>query len=166
LKTGIALGSNLSDRTAHLQAGREMVAMLHERSSPPLCSGLYETEPMDCAPGTTPFLNAVMQIETSLEPSALLAQLRAIERSRGRHDSAPKNSPRELDLDLLYAGPVEVVTETLQLPHPRLGARRFVLQPLADICPDLVLPGQAEPVASLLIRLPASPAVRLLAADW
>lgn len=166
LKIGIALGSNLSERTTHLQAGRRMVALLHEGVAHPLCSGLYETEPVGCAEGTAAFLNAVMQIETSLEPAELLARLRAIEQSRGRHEAAPKNSPRELDLDLLYADQLELATSTLQLPHPRLPVRRFVLQPLADIRPDLVLPGQTETVAALLASLPAAPAVRLFAADW
>jgi len=166
LKIGIALGSNLGDRTAHLQAGRRTVALLHEGVANPLCSALYETEPVGCAEGTAAFLNAVMQIETSLEPAALLARLRAIEQSRGRHEAATKNSPRELDLDLLYADELELATDTLQLPHPRLPTRRFVLQPLADIRPDLILPGQPETVAALLALLPASPAVRLFAADW
>ena len=140
--------------------------MLHEGAPPPLCSGLYETEPVDCAAGTAPFLNAVMQIETSLEPEELLARLRAIERSRGRHEAAPRNSPRELDLDLLYADQLELATETLHLPHPQLANRRFVLQPLADIRPGLILPGQEETVTALLAGLPASPAVHLLATDW
>lgn len=166
MKTGIALGSNLGDRTAHLVAARNFLAPLHEGPLAPLCSGLYETEPVDCATDTAPFLNAVVEIETSLTPAALLPRLRAYEATAGRVAPHPKNSPRTIDLDLLYADALRVETPSLILPHPRMTARRFVLQPLAEIRPDLILPGEKQTVAALLTRLPTTPAAQLVASHW
>jgi len=166
MKAGIALGSNLGDRRAQIAAGRDFVFSLHESAAAPLCSGLYETEPVDCAPDTAAFLNAVVEIETSLEPLDLLQKLRAHEQTAGRAEHCAKNSPRAIDLDLLYADKIRLDSPALVLPHPRMTSRRFVLQPLADIRADLLLPGQSATVAQLLSTLPPDPAVRLLAPDW
>ena len=166
MKAGIALGSNLGDRRANIAAGRDFVISLHEGVEPPLCSALYETEPVDCAPGTSAFFNAVVEIETSLAPMDLLQKLRDYECSSGRAANHAKNSPREIDLDFLYADNLRLDSSTLVLPHPRLTSRRFVLQPLADIRADLVLPGQTANVARLLSALSPEPAVRLVAREW
>ena len=83
----------------------------------------------------------------------LLDQTRALETTLGRHHGAPRNAPRVIDIDLLYFGEVRCRDDTLELPHPRIAQRRFVLQPLADIRPDLVLPGQDRTVAMLLENL-------------
>lgn len=166
MKAGIALGSNLGDRRAHISAGRNFVFSLHEAAAAPLCSALYETEPVDCAPDTAAFLNAVTEIETSLEPLALLHKLRDYERSVGRNERRAKNSPREIDLDLLYVDDLLLDSTALVLPHPRMTSRRFVLQPLADTRADAVLPAQSATIAQLLSALPPEPAVRLVARDW
>ena len=166
MKAGIALGSNLGDRAAQLAAAKRFLTSLHAGPGAPLSSMLYETEPVDCAPDTAGFYNAVMEIETELEPAALLARLRAFEEEQGRPTHRAKNSPREIDLDLLYVGDTRTGTPELILPHPRMTARRFVLQPLADICPDLVLPGQHLSVAQLLAALPALPVVRPANEAW
>jgi len=166
MRAGIALGSNLGDRRAQIAAGRDFVFSLHEGAPAPLCSGLYETEPVDCAPETAAFLNAVVEIETSLAPLDLLQKLRAYEQTAGRAEHCAKNSPREIDLDLLYADNLRLESPALALPHPRMTSRRFVLQPLADIRPALILPGQTATVAQLLSALPPEPAVRLVARDW
>lgn len=166
VRIGIALGSNLGDRAATLATARDFLFSLNEGPGTPLCGALYETEPVDCAPKTAPFLNTVAEIDTSLAPDALLGRLREFEQSAGRAENREKNSPRKIDLDLLYVGDLHLDTPDLILPHPRMTARRFVLQPLSDIRPDLVLPGENETVAALLARLPASPAVRLVDRDW
>jgi len=166
VKIGIALGSNLGDRRSQIAAGRDFALRLHECAEAPLCSGLYETEPVECAPGTASFLNAVMEIETFLEPLELLQKLRAYEQTAGRAADRAKNSPRGLDLDLLYMGDVRLDSSALVLPHPRMTSRRFVLQPLADIRADLILPGQTATVAQLLSAMPPEPAVRLIARAW
>ncbi|MFO1486173.1 MAG: 2-amino-4-hydroxy-6-hydroxymethyldihydropteridine diphosphokinase [Verrucomicrobiaceae bacterium] len=155
---GIALGSNLGDRAENLRRGvellRERVPGLVVRASAPV----YETDPVDCAPGTQAFLNTVIEVEASLTPRELHAHLQAIEQALGRPVAREKNSPRSLDLDLLYAGDLISDDPALILPHPRLYQRRFVLQPLADIRPDLVLPGQSVPVSRLLSQLSEDPA--------
>lgn len=166
MRTGVALGSNLGNRRAHIAAARDFVFGLHEGPAPPLCSGLYETEPVDCSPGTTAFLNAVTVIETSLAPFDLLRKLREHEHASGRAGNHAKNSPREVDLDLLYMGELRIASSALVLPHPRMTLRRFVLQPLADIHADLVLPGQTASVTTLLSGLPPQPTVRLFASEW
>jgi 2-amino-4-hydroxy-6-hydroxymethyldihydropteridine diphosphokinase len=166
VKAGIALGSNLGDRRANIAAGRDFVISLHDGAEAALVSGMYETEPVDCAPGTAAFLNAVAEIETSLAPMDLLQKLRDYECSSGRAANRAKNSPREIDLDLLYMGELHLDSSALVLPHPRMVSRRFVLQPLADIRGALVLPGQTANVAQLLSALPPDPAVRLVAREW
>lgn len=166
MRTGIALGSNLGDCAAQMAGARSLVFALHQGANAPLCSALYETEPVECASRTAAFLNAVVEIETSLEPLRLLQKLRDYERSSGRPDDRAKNSPRELDLDLLYLGNVCLDSPELVLPHPRITSRRFVLQPLSDIRADLVLPGQTATIARLLSELPPEPAVHLVAREW
>lgn len=166
MKAGIALGSNLGQRTDRLGAARDFLFSLHTGKDPARSSALYETEPVDCAPGTAPFLNAVVEIETRLEPQALAQRLREFEQKSGRSASRNRNSPREIDLDLLYAGASRLATPDLTLPHPRMTSRRFVLQPLADIQPDFVLPGQTDTVAALLAKLPSLPAVQPAARQW
>jgi 2-amino-4-hydroxy-6-hydroxymethyldihydropteridine diphosphokinase len=163
MRCGIALGSNLGDRIAHLRAARTALASLHQGSGAPLLSPVYETEPVDCEPGTAPYLNAVMEIESDLDPAALLHRLQQIERSMGRPSEHLRNAPRTLDLDLLYAGEMTLQSAELTLPHPRIATRRFVLQPLADLHPDLILPGTDRPVASFLSALPLNPSVQLWA---
>ena len=157
MRCGIALGSNLGDRLAHLRAGQAALAKLHTGSDAPLFSPIYETEPVDCAPGTAPYLNAVMEIEYAGEPIVLLLALQQIERAQGRPAEHGHNAPRTLDLDLLYAGDCTLQSAELTLPHPRLTTRRFVLQPLADLRPELTLPGTPKTVAELLAGLPALP---------
>lgn len=160
MRCGIALGSNIGDRGEYLRDARAALAKLHEGPRTPLVSAVYETEPVDCKPGTAAYLNAVMEIETSLDPASLLRALQRIEQAAGRPARRPHNAPRTLDLDLLYAGDCVLDTTELTLPHPRLAQRRFVLQPLADIRPELVLPGANRSIAELLAGLPQSPKVK------
>ena len=155
-RCGIALGSNLGDRAKNLRQARDRLFALHRGEGEPLCSGVYETDPVDCPPDSESFLNAVIEVETDLEPEPLLAECLAIETALGRPDELdrPPNAPRTIDLDLLYAGD-RVISKPghLELPHPRAHLRMFVLRPLADIRPDLVLPGQETPVSELLAEL-------------
>lgn len=129
----IALGSNLGDRAASLRAGLQGLA---ERDLPVLAeSSVWETEAVD-SPEPLAFLNMVVRAETTLGPLALLDRMRAVERARGRVDSA-RNAPRVLDLDLLLLGDLRCDGPRLTLPHPRMWERRFVLAPLAEIAPAL-----------------------------
>jgi len=158
-RCGIALGSNIGDRFAHLRAGQTALARLHTGPGAPLISRVYETDPVDCEPGTAPYLNAVAEIATDLEPLELLRALQEIEHAQGRPIEHGHNTPRTLDLDLLYAGDLTFKHPELTVPHPRLTIRRFVLQPLSDLRPTLILPGTHQTVTELLAALPPSPSV-------
>jgi len=161
MRAGVALGSNLGERLANLRnARKEIVAMAG--TLPPLrCSAIYETEPVDCEKGAAKFFNAVIEFGYAGRPIELRRELAAIERVLGRPSAHARNVSRPIDLDLLYFGEVTIETAELQLPHPRIVEREFVLRPLADIRPDLVLPGQTEAVDVLLLRLPMTGVVRL-----
>jgi 2-amino-4-hydroxy-6-hydroxymethyldihydropteridine diphosphokinase len=159
MKAGVALGTNLGDRLSNFQRARKEIEGLDGASGPILASAIYETEPVECEPGAPKFLNAVIEFEYSGSPSELLSRLAAVERSLGRPAQHQKNSSRPIDLDLLYFGAAETDAPGLHLPHPRMTERQFVLRPLADIRPDLILPKQTEPVRALLARLPDEPGV-------
>jgi len=143
----------------HLRTARLAVEQLNAGSAVTLVSPVYETEPVECAPGTPPYLNAVIEIGFEDGPRVLLDELRRIELRMGRPSQRTRNASRTIDLDLLYVGNRTVADPDLVIPHPRLQLRRFVLQPLTDIRPDLVLPGFEEPVTRLLELLPARPSV-------
>jgi 2-amino-4-hydroxy-6-hydroxymethyldihydropteridine diphosphokinase len=130
----VGLGSNIGDREEHLRTG--LIAMARDGVSPVELSSLWETEPVDGA-GPTWFLNMVAAVRTELAPEDVLKVLLACERERGRERGRP-NAPRELDLDLLMLGGLQRSAPELTLPHPRLGSRRFVLAPLAEIAPEFV----------------------------
>lgn len=121
---------------------------------------------MDCPPGSAPFLNAVMEIVTSLPADDLAARTGAFERELGREAQSLRNAPRPIDIDILYVGGRTIRSESLVVPHPRLTQRRFVLQPLAEVRPDLVLPGEICSVADLLALLAPLPAVRPATVSW
>ena len=166
MKAGVALGSNLGDRLANLRAARNEIEKLNSVSSPLLTSAVYETEPVGCEAGAAKFLNAVIEIEYAGDAPDLLHDLVEIETRLGRPASHARNASRTLDLDLLYFGDMKIETPELQLPHPRIAEREFVLRPLADIRPDLVLPKQTESMRDLLLRLPKGEAVVRIAAEW
>ncbi len=152
-RIGIALGSNLGDRAANLEAARARLREISIPGEPLLQASDYQTEPLDCPPGSPVFCNSVVEISWDGEPSALLEITQAIERDLGRNRVPERNAPRIIDVDLLYFGDQTVATENLELPHPRLAERRFVLEPLAEIRPELVLPGQSLSIAVLLTKL-------------
>lgn len=145
----VALGSNQDNPIAQVESGFEALAALPEtvllrRSS------LFRTPPwgFDAQPD---FINAVAEIDTRSTPPRLLRAMQAIEQAHGRDRSGPRWGPRTLDLDLLLYADLRLTTPTLQLPHPRIAARAFVLLPLAELSPALDVPGQGR-VADLLAR--------------
>jgi len=153
MRTGIALGSNLGDRMANLRAARQAIVDLAHVTTPVLSSPVYETEPVGCEPGAGKFLNTVLEIEYDGDPTELLEQVVRIEESLGRERDHAKNVSRKIDIDILFADDLSVENERLQLPHPRMHLRKFVLQPLADIRPDLFLSDQRKTTRELLARM-------------
>jgi 2-amino-4-hydroxy-6-hydroxymethyldihydropteridine diphosphokinase len=140
----VGLGANLGDREAAIRRAVELLGAQR-------LSTLRETEPWGYADQPR-FVNAVAELETEEEPRALLERLFAIERELGRVRQGPRYGPRTIDLDLLLYGDLELDEPGLAVPHPRLHEREFVLEPLAELAPELVVPGRG-PVKALLSRL-------------
>jgi 2-amino-4-hydroxy-6-hydroxymethyldihydropteridine diphosphokinase len=140
----LALGSNLGDRRAHIAAA---VARLAPDVVVERVSSLYETEPAYVLDQPR-FLNAALRGRTALDPSALLALLKRIERELGR-GAGVRYGPRVIDLDILLYGDRSIATEALTIPHPRMAERPFVLVPLAEIAPGLTPPGWATTLGAL-----------------
>ena len=148
----IALGSNLGDPVATLQSAFDELETLSRR--PIQQSSLWRSTPVDCPPDSPDFINATAAL-TPLDgetPESLLEKLQALEVQFGRQPKVVMNEPRPLDLDLIAFRDEQRQGAQLTLPHPRFQERRFVLEPLAEIAPEAVLPGQSGTVAELLAR--------------
>jgi 2-amino-4-hydroxy-6-hydroxymethyldihydropteridine diphosphokinase len=147
----LGLGSNVGDRLANL---RSAVALFREVPGIEVvrASSVYETEPVGAVLDQRDFYNAVVEIETALDPYALLAECKRIERELGRRPAGVRGGPRPIDADLLLVGTIELDEERLALPHRELANRRFVIEPLLELAPQLELPDGtllAERLASL-----------------
>lgn len=156
----IGLGSNLADPRTQVENGLRVLAALadsHLRRR----SWLYRTAPWGRA-DQPEFVNAVAHLETTLTPRELLNRLLAVERAAGRVRDDTLWGPRVLDLDILVFGEIELDEPGLRLPHPHLHERAFALAPLAEIAPDLVIPGRGR-VRDLLTRIDVSDCVPLAA---
>ena len=149
----MALGSNLGDRDVHLEFALRALVDL-DGVEPRVCSPVYETDPVGPRE-QPPYLNAVLSLEPSLVPAALLEAMLDIEEraGRSRRPDGSRWSSRSLDLDLLLFGDRTIDEPDLKVPHPGLAERAFVLVPLADLAPDLVHPVLGETISSLLTRV-------------
>ena len=154
----IGIGSNLGDRSRHIEA-----ALVFLRSCGRLLkkSALYETSPQGM-PGSGPFLNMVVALETDLDPRRLLAACKVHEQSQGRDQENSHYRDRAIDIDILLAGDMVIDTVELTVPHPRLCERGFVLVPLFEIAPKLVHPLEKVTVTRLLSRLKGGEKIRRL----
>jgi len=166
MRTAVALGSNIGDRLENLRAARKAISDLPTVKARILSSAAYETEPVGCEAGAGKFLNAVVEFDYDSDPAHLLEQVIQIEEALGRKRHHPQNVSRIIDIDLLYCGERRINDERLQLPHPRLHLREFVLRPLADIRPDLLLPGQKKSIRELLAEAEQSDEVIRFAEQW
>lgn len=141
----LLLGSNLGDRHTHLNDARTWLAEIGEIEA---VSGIYSTDPWGLQEQPA-FLNQAVVLKTTLEPEALLRKLKEMEESVGRTKTG-RWGPREIDADILAMDELIYSSDTLTIPHPRLSERRFALVPLAEIAPDLQIPGSGTDVKSLL----------------
>lgn len=168
----LSLGSNLGDRLENLSRAREALAAL-----PQTClsasSRIYATEPVASsgahagATGSGPeFLNAVVVLATALDVHALSDAAHRIEAAMGRLRTTNPDAPRAIDIDLITVGNQCLQEPGLRLPHPRALQRRFVCEPLAELQPERVLPGQPLSVRAVLASLPEEPRVRLADRQW
>lgn len=145
----LALGSNIGDREANLRDALKRLDGHELRVT--RRSSLYETAPQELLDQPW-FLNAVVEIETSLFPMQLLGRVRSIEREIGRRRITPKG-PRNIDIDILFYGRAIIASAELEVPHPRLAQRRFVLEPLAEIAPDFRHPQTGKTATEMLATL-------------
>lgn len=167
IEAGLSLGSNLDDKLASLRAARAAIAALPEvtllASAP-----IYETEPIGVPNEFVHlnFFNTILIIGTSLDAHKLFTQLQKIETSLGRKRTLRQNTPRLIDIDLIYYNGQTIRSGGLVIPHPRWTKRRFVLQPLTDVRGFLVLPGHDRRVRDILAALPPGQDVRPVMAQW
>jgi 2-amino-4-hydroxy-6-hydroxymethyldihydropteridine diphosphokinase len=145
-EVAIALGSNLGDRRAHLEWALDR---LRPHLSEFRVSSTVETDPVDVPGPQPPYLNAAVVGRTELEPDKLLDLLMSIERERGRERTSVR-APRTLDLDLILYGDRVVHDPGVDIPHPRFRERRFVLEPLAEIAPEMLDPETGRTISELL----------------
>ena len=160
----LGLGSNLGNRLAFMRGGRDA---LLERSGITLvrASGVYETTAVGGPPDNPPFLNAILEIATTLTPAELLAACLAVEDEFGR--TRPERwAPRTLDIDILLYADQLVDEPDLVIPHPRLHERSFVLAPLAEIAPELHHPGLQRSIADLADACPGAASLKPLRETW
>jgi 2-amino-4-hydroxy-6-hydroxymethyldihydropteridine diphosphokinase len=156
MPVGIALGSNLGESKEIFYQTLVELKMIHQgKEEAFLVSSFYTTTPVECPPQSPLFLNAVVQLETEIAPLELLSILQSMEVKAGRSRAQIYHAPRTLDLDLLYHDSLVTVTALLQLPHPRIRDRIFVLKPLVEINPHLILPGWNQTAESYLQILEA-----------
>ena len=153
-----SLGSNLGDKLAILESACDYLADVFGGLR---LSQVYETEPVGCPPGSPSYLNACVAVESDMPAEEILQLCLRIETELGRTRSGEYGEARTCDIDLICCGSETSQTSTLTLPHPRAHQREFVLRPLCDIDPQLILPGQTQNVEQLLAALPAGPAVTL-----
>ena len=161
----IALGSNLGDSG---QIILDAFAKLENLSASAITkSSLWKTAPVDCPPGSPDFVNAVAIISPlrNETPETLLTKLQQLEKEFGRQPKKILNEARPLDLDLIVFGDETRDSNFLKLPHPRAHRREFVLRPLTEIAPDMILPGQNKKVSELLQALGSSEAVLLSSSE-
>ncbi|MBQ2378886.1 MAG: 2-amino-4-hydroxy-6-hydroxymethyldihydropteridine diphosphokinase [Akkermansia sp.] len=151
-----SLGSNVGDRLAVLESACDYLA---DAFGGLRLSQVYETEPVGCPAGSPSYLNACVEVNTTMPAEEVLQLCMRIEKELGRTRNGVYGAPRTCDIDIILYGELQLNTPALTLPHPRAHEREFVLRPLCDIDPQLVLPGHTLSVSDMLAALPAGPAV-------
>lgn len=167
MEAALSLGSNLGDRLTHLCQSLIGLANLPQTVVTDI-SPVYETEPVDVPEEhhAVGFLNAVVVVETRLEAMVFSDAIHALETELGRQRGGEDHAPRSIDIDIIYFGDLTSGQKALRLPHPEWSRRRFVCAPLADVRPDLILPGQIHSVSVILAALPLTPSAVQAAVQW
>lgn len=167
IEAGFCLGSNMGGRLRFLSQAKTLLLM-DSRIRFVDQSSVYETEPVDVKEEyrAMKFLNAVLIVESSYTAEEWLPKIKRVEATLHRMRSNDRNAPRTIDVDLLFCGDEVVDSDLLQVPHARWAERRFVVEPLTEVRPDLVLPGSSDPVRTILAKLPNHDDVRLFSERW
>ncbi len=167
VETGFSLGSNLGGRLRLLSQAKTLLLMdtavrFVDQSS------AYETEPVDVKEEhrSLKFLNAVLIVESPYAAEEWLPKIKKIENALHRVRTEDRNAPRTIDVDILFAGDEIVDSDSLEVPHPRLAKRRFVVEPLTEVRPEMVLPGSKDSMQRILEQMPGSEDVRLFSEKW
>lgn len=167
MEIGLSLGSNMGDRLAQLIQAKKQILDLPGLDSVAQ-SPVYETEPVNVPAEFShlPFLNSMLIVESLLSTRQLMSLFQVIEQRIGRIPNPVANAPRPADIDIIYAGQLQLAEDHIVIPHPRWALRRFVLQPLCDVRPDLILPGQSATVSEILAQLQDPAKVTLFTKSW
>lgn len=167
MEIGFSLGSNLYNRKRLLMQAKNLL-LSAPRTRFVDQSPIYETTPVDVKPEYRDlnYLNSVVIVESGLPLESWLSYIGKIERNLGRERSDDRNAPRPIDIDLIYADNQVVESDGLEVPHPRWAERRFVVQPLCDVRPELVLPDSRRSVADVLETLPADEGLSVFEEKW
>lgn len=167
VEIGFSLGSNLGDRLQNLIAAKAALLSFPDAQSAGQ-STVFETEPVGVQPehAHLSFLNAVLIIDSTLPVEPWLTRLADIENTLSRKRTQDRFAPRTIDIDILYAGESCIDSGGLVVPHPRWAERRFVVAPLAELRPQLVLPGAGKTVQQVLDALPPGEACDPLTQEW
>ncbi len=168
IQLGLSLGTNLGDRFRNMSRARAAILATQDAVEVGR-SSLWETEPVDVKAEYQhlKFLNAVLIIETGRSARDWLGDLSKMEGDFGRRrEAGDRNAPREIDIDIIFAGDQLIGSGGLVVPHPRWAERRFVVQPLAELQPDRILPGSQRTVAEILAELPGKDELVRLDQEW
>jgi len=158
----LSLGSNIGERYRWIRKGIEFLSGLGEITH---CSGIYETSPVGMPEGTRNFFNCVAGLNSQTEPEKLLKKINKFEEVMGRDRSNSHMTPREIDIDILFAGDLIIRTPDLTVPHPRLTRRLFVLLPLSEIAPDFRHPVTGKTISTHLKELGSDETVQVVKAE-
>lgn len=160
MEIGLSLGSNLGDRLHNLREAGSLINAIDDVTIVGR-SPIYETDPVDVPEefADKPFLNSILIVDAAMPLADIATHMAGVENNMGRKRSSQANAPRIIDVDIIYAGNIQQEAGSLMVPHPRWSTRRFVVQPLADLKPNLVLPCETKTVAEVLLSLPDKPEV-------
>lgn len=167
MEVGLALGANIGNRLEHvIQAKKRILAIpeVHFTAQSPV----YETEPVGVPKefADLVFLNSILIVETPISVHELIGLIQSIEQDMGRTPDARHKRPRPIDIDIIYADQIHIKSNRVTIPHPRWASRRFVVQPLSDVRPDLHIPGQSGTVFDVLSGIKDRSKVTRCADAW